>query len=83
MPMYSWGRIAERYDKPYDFFAGRTLANTYIPQETKVIVYDSRYPRRAIPRATFVKLWLSKLAKHYSLERGAGSDDIDLARCAQ
>jgi Dolichyl-phosphate-mannose-protein mannosyltransferase len=40
MPMYSWGRIAERYDKPYDFFAGRTLANTYIPQETKVIVYD-------------------------------------------
>jgi hypothetical protein len=39
-PLLMYGRIAQRYSKPYDFFAGRVLADAYIPKHTKVITND-------------------------------------------
>ena len=40
MPMLTYGRIAQRYGKPYDFFVDRELADTYIPKHAKIVTYD-------------------------------------------
>jgi Dolichyl-phosphate-mannose-protein mannosyltransferase len=39
-PILTYGRIAQRYDKPYDLFVDRALADAYIPTHTKVVTYE-------------------------------------------